>query len=141
MAEDFAIDKIIPDRNLDNKSNEDIGYSNASFNLSLHKEDLKSHMSSNSDHNRSVPNKINGELDIPGGNNPNDSSGLITSDSNFDMPGNGNEATRDGEDTAGYAKKPKNKKKDISKAFKKLLIKNNERTTTNSYNGGNTRNT
>ena len=39
MAEDFAIDKVIPNRqNQAEKSNEDIGYSNTSFQLSLHDE-------------------------------------------------------------------------------------------------------
>lgn len=121
MAEDFAIDKIIPDRELKNKSNEDIGYSNGSFNLSLHK-DNQSNYNSSSDHHRSVPNKVNGVLDVPGMNNHDDSSGLVTSDSNFDMPGG--DIPNKGEDVA-VTKKNKDPKKDISKAFKKLLTKNN----------------
>lgn len=134
MAEDFAIDKIIPDRQLTNNSNEDIGYSNRSFNLSLHNEDIKSNYSSSSDHHKSVPNKLNGALDVPGVDNGEDSSGLITSDSNFDMAGG--ELTRDGDGDMVFTKKAKaNPQKDISKAFKKLLTKNNQRNSTYSHNG------
>lgn len=108
MAEDFAIDKIIPLQETV-KSNEDIGYSNNSFNLSLHNEDIKSNYS-NSEHHRSVPNKNHGDLDVPGlGNgNENESSELVTSDSNFDMPGS--DIPKNGEDISIPTKKSKNAK-------------------------------
>lgn len=128
MAEDFAIEKIIPDIQKTNKSNEDIGYSNGSFNLSLHNDDIKSNLDNSSDFNRSLPNKGLLELDVPGLNNHNDSSDLITSDSGFDLPG-----VTQGQQTAGEFATPNQKKdkkdpkRDISKAFHKLLTKNNQR--------------
>lgn len=50
MAEDFAIEKIIPNPH-QTKSNEDIGYSNGSFNLSLNDDDIQSKLQNSSDRN------------------------------------------------------------------------------------------
>lgn len=62
MADEYAIDKIIPNRDENYNSNEDIGYSN-SFNLSMHDQNFDSIESCRSDVHRSVPNR---ELEIPG---------------------------------------------------------------------------
>lgn len=75
-----------------------------------------------------MQNKVNADFEVPGLHNRSESSDLITSDSGFDMPG----ATTLGHPTAGefatpVKQKAKDPKKDISKAFKKLLTKNNQR--------------
>ena len=87
MAEEFAIDKVIPDRNnnLDNKS--DVNKSIKSFKLSINNDEIESHFNSSYEGNKSVPLRmINGMNDIPGYvNDINGSDGPVTEDSNFEI--------------------------------------------------------
>jgi hypothetical protein len=124
MADEFAIDKVIPNRDhVSMGENEEINYSNRSWKLSLHKDDVTSSLNG-SIHNRSVVDKHTPNLDIPGLNHGGDeSSGLVTSDSAFELAGQET-------DPFGNRKRKKDIKREVSKTFKKLLKENNKRDST-----------
>jgi hypothetical protein len=87
MAEEFDIDKVIP-KNLQKvkASHEDIAYSEGSFNLSIKNEDIES-LAHSQEHNTVFAKGNNRNIiDIPGVSQAlEEDSGLITSDSDFEM--------------------------------------------------------
>ena len=89
MAEEFDIDKVIPRAQQNIKTQqEDIAYSDGSFNLSINNDDIESQFahSENAGHaNTAFVNKMSRIADIPGLDNDEGSSGLITSDSQFEV--------------------------------------------------------
>ena len=127
MAEEFAIDKVIPDRNSEpGKSVDANNVSIGSFKLSLNNDEIESHFNSSNGGGAkmAVPIRmIKGMSDIPGYvNDFNESSGLITSDSNFEIAAG--EGHGEGKNIVPVNKKKVNIKKDVSKTFKKMLRQN-----------------
>jgi hypothetical protein len=94
-----------------------------SFKLSIKNEEVESHFNSsnNGEGHKHIPNRmIKGMSDIPGYvNDLNESSGLITSDSNFEMAAG--EGHGEGKNIVPLTKKKVNLKKGVSKTFKKML--------------------
>lgn len=129
MADEFAIDKIIPDhKNQKTFATKDgnVQQSQGSFNLSIDNEEIKSY-NNTSEHNKSQPERMLKNLsDIPGYKKTVDeSSELITSDSNFEIAAG--EGHGEGKNIIPPAKKKVNLKKDVQKTFKKMLMQNNRR--------------
>ena len=125
MADEFDIDKVIP--KVDDKivPKENVKYSEGSFNLSICDEDMESNFAYSHDPTAFMGSK-NGFGDIPGMNLNGEDSGLITSDSNFELQGETLSADGNAPDT----KNPKqvlNVRKDISKTFKRMLTSNHNR--------------
>lgn len=89
MADEFDIDKVIPRAQQTTKTKqENIAYSEGSFNLSINNDDIESQYahSENAGHGNTVfANRMSKLADIPGLDNDAGSSGLITSDSQFEV--------------------------------------------------------
>ena len=135
MAEEFDIDKVIPKNQQKLKaSHDDIAYSDGSFKLSIKNEDIES-LAHSQEHNTVFAAKGNNRniIDIPGVSQAlEEDSGLITSDSDFEMNQDLNEKdsqddkmTQNPDHTSPRRTKPARKvvdiKKDVTKTFKKML--------------------
>lgn len=136
MADDFAIDKVIPDRE-HHENNSQVNQSIGSFRLSINNDGIESHFNSsnNGEANVAFPMRmLKGLKNIPGYVDDLDgSSGLITSDSNFEIAAG--EGHGEGKNIVPLEKKKVNLKKDVSKTFKKMLRQNYRCDRENQLNG------
>jgi hypothetical protein len=98
-----------------------------SFRLSVNNDDIDSHFNSSMGGKKVLNHRmIKGMCDIPGYvNDLNESSGLITSDSNFEIAVG--EGHGEGKNIVPLDKKKIDLKKGVSKTFKKMLMQNNLR--------------
>lgn len=136
MADEFAIDKVIPDRDK-HENNSQENQSMGSFRLSINNDGIESHFNSSNggEPNIAFPMRmLKGLKDIPGYvNELNESDGLITSDSNFEIAAG--EGHGEGKNIVALDKKKVDIKKDVSKTFKKMLRQNHRCDRENQLNG------
>ena len=130
MAEEFDIDKVIP-KSHQMAAAPDKDASERSFELSVDKFEMESNMNTSDRNKFGAANTAHekGFLQAPGlSHELDDESGLITSDSDFQLAEQAAGYSVGGQSvTDGFPKRSNDVKKDISKTFKKMLTSNHNR--------------